>query len=314
MAAHAKVLCGLVKIATGVLNANLSAYLYWEGVEVNQQQASSYLVLSDGTNTTPSGHLWAFAMWSRFIRPGAYRISTSGTVSNVVIGAFKNADGSLAVVLTNTGSATQSVKLAFSGFTPSAAAAYLTDNSHTVATTSFTLSGGAVTASVPAHSILTVKLTGGGANSISLPSTASSTLPTTSVSQAPPPTTLAPTTTASGGGGAIESQYGQCGGSGWSGPTTCQAPYACSTLNPYYAQCLYSLVAACDLDVLGLVEEEAKSSLPWISLAAIGNVRLSLHLLSISSSPTISGNLLPKVFSSQHQCPDHGLQSPLGAS
>src|ERR1700760_675736 len=33
------------KIATGVINAKLSAYLYWEGVEVNQQQASSYLVL-----------------------------------------------------------------------------------------------------------------------------------------------------------------------------------------------------------------------------------------------------------------------------
>jgi hypothetical protein len=44
------------KIATGILNANLSAYLYWEGVEVNEQQASSYLVLSDGTTATPSGH------------------------------------------------------------------------------------------------------------------------------------------------------------------------------------------------------------------------------------------------------------------
>lgn len=32
------------KIATGVLSANLSGYIYWQGLEVNQGQASSYLV------------------------------------------------------------------------------------------------------------------------------------------------------------------------------------------------------------------------------------------------------------------------------
>lgn len=158
------------KIATGVINAKLSAYLYWEGVEVNQQQASSYLVLSDGTNVTPSGRLWAFAMWSRFVRPGAMRVSTSGTVSSVAIAAFQNTDGSVAVVMTNSGGSAQSVKLAFSGFTPTTAAAYLTDNSHQVASTSATLSGGAVTVSVPAHSVVTVQLnasasTGSGSSS-----------------------------------------------------------------------------------------------------------------------------------------------------
>ncbi|KAG9016375.1 hypothetical protein FRB90_003084 [Tulasnella sp. 427] len=139
------------KIHTGIVSANLSAYLYWEGVEVNQSQASSYLVASDDTTVTPSGRLWAFAMWSRFIRPGAYRVSTSGTISNVGIGAFKNKDGTVIVVFTNTGTSAQSVKLSFSGFTPSTASAYLTDNSHTVASTTATLAGGAVTVSVPAH-------------------------------------------------------------------------------------------------------------------------------------------------------------------
>lgn len=32
--------------------------------------------------------------------------------------------------------------------------------------------------------------------------------------------------------------YGQCGGSGYSGPTKCASPAVCTTLNPYYAQCL----------------------------------------------------------------------------
>jgi cellulase len=45
------------------------------------------------------------------------------------------------------------------------------------------------------------------------------------------------TTTANSGGGATQSKYGQCGGSGWTGPTAC-AGSTCSVLNAYYAQCV----------------------------------------------------------------------------
>jgi len=34
--------------------------------------------------------------------------------------------------------------------------------------------------------------------------------------------------------------YGQCGGMGWTGPTTCVAGYTCTLGNPYYSQCLPS--------------------------------------------------------------------------
>ncbi|KAJ6256426.1 Exoglucanase [Drechslerella dactyloides] len=37
---------------------------------------------------------------------------------------------------------------------------------------------------------------------------------------------------------AQQSMWGQCGGIGWTGPTACNPPAGCSTLNPYYAQCL----------------------------------------------------------------------------
>ncbi|KAF8070143.1 hypothetical protein FPV67DRAFT_1606850 [Lyophyllum atratum] len=32
--------------------------------------------------------------------------------------------------------------------------------------------------------------------------------------------------------------WGQCGGQGWSGPTTCVAGYTCTVSNQYYSQCL----------------------------------------------------------------------------
>ncbi|KAK6331330.1 hypothetical protein TWF730_004412 [Orbilia blumenaviensis] len=37
---------------------------------------------------------------------------------------------------------------------------------------------------------------------------------------------------------AQQPMWGQCGGIGWTGGTSCVAGAACSTLNPYYAQCL----------------------------------------------------------------------------
>lgn len=98
-------------------------------------------------------------MWSRFIRPEAVRVGTSGTISSVAIGAFKNTDGSVVVVFTNSGGSAQSSKISFNGFSPSAASAWLTDNSHSVASTAATLSGGSVTVALPARSVVTVKLT-----------------------------------------------------------------------------------------------------------------------------------------------------------
>jgi len=56
--------------------------------------------------------------------------------------------------------------------------------------------------------------------------------PTTSVTSAPPTTT-----TSGGGSGCSVSLYGQCGGSGYSGCTTC-ASGTCKYSNDYYSQCL----------------------------------------------------------------------------
>ncbi|KAH6897958.1 endoglucanase II [Coprinopsis sp. MPI-PUGE-AT-0042] len=56
--------------------------------------------------------------------------------------------------------------------------------------------------------------------------------PTTSVGSNPPPTTTQPST-----GGPAQTQWGQCGGIGWTGPTTCVSPYTCKANNDYYHQC-----------------------------------------------------------------------------
>ncbi|KAK4154435.1 glycosyl hydrolase family 62-domain-containing protein [Chaetomidium leptoderma] len=60
------------------------------------------------------------------------------------------------------------------------------------------------------------------------------------------PTTSTPPTTptngggggGNGGGGGTAPQYAQCGGQGYSGPTTCASPFKCTFSNDWYSQCL----------------------------------------------------------------------------
>lgn len=146
-----------------MVEAELSAYLFWEGFEVQETQSAMHLVdtNSDGEPTTvmTSGIFWAFAMWSRHIRPGAYRIAASGSVPDVITGAFVNVDGSVVVIFTNRGSSARSVRLSFgSDFTPSAADAWVTSNSATFAPTDASISGGEVTVDIPSKGVVTVKL------------------------------------------------------------------------------------------------------------------------------------------------------------
>ncbi|KAI8658964.1 hypothetical protein NCS55_01175200 [Fusarium keratoplasticum] len=84
-----------VKIAEGIVNADLSAYVYWEGLEVNNAKSASHLIESDGSKVTPSSTLWALAHWSHYIRPGAQRLYTSDNAQDTIIGAFENVDESI---------------------------------------------------------------------------------------------------------------------------------------------------------------------------------------------------------------------------
>ncbi|RJE26962.1 hydrolase family 10 [Aspergillus sclerotialis] len=69
----------------------------------------------------------------------------------------------------------------------------------------------------PAYDGILSALGGGGGGSNPSPTTLTTTTPPTSTS--------AP-------------HWGQCGGNGWTGPTTCASPYTCTKLNDWYSQCL----------------------------------------------------------------------------
>lgn len=64
--------------------------------------------------------------------------------------------------------------------------------------------------------------------------TTSKTTSTSTKSTSTTKTSTAPTTTST----AVAKHYEQCGGIGFTGPTTCVSPYTCQKQNDYYSQCL----------------------------------------------------------------------------
>jgi O-glycosyl hydrolase len=149
------------RIYTGLTSANLNAFLYWWGMTTNTENGDNEGLVQLDTSTgtvTPSGRLWAFANYSRFVRPGAIRIGTSSANSDLDVTAFRNVNGSVAIVVLNTAASSQTASFSVRGTGASGPVAipYLTDNSHdTAAQAPLPVIRGSFGATLPAGSLTT---------------------------------------------------------------------------------------------------------------------------------------------------------------
>lgn len=138
----------------------MSAYLYWVGVQGGATNSKLIRISDDKKQVIPSKRLWAFANWSRHVRPGAVRVGASGGPSGSKVSAFKNVDGTVSVQVIQGGAGAGAVTVKVNGFTAKAAKAWITDNSHDcdeqVATVA--ADGGSVSAQVPGRSMVTFVL------------------------------------------------------------------------------------------------------------------------------------------------------------
>ncbi len=177
-------------IHQGLTGANLSAFLYWWGSTTPSENGDNEgLLLMNGSTVTPAGRLWAFANYSRYIHPGAVRIGATSSNGGLNISAYKNTDGTVAVVVLNTAQSADTVgySLTGTGFTAGTAVPVLTNAANNAASqAAISVSGGAFTATVPARSLVTYVITPGGNQSSS-----ASASPSPSVSQSPSPSASA---------------------------------------------------------------------------------------------------------------------------
>ena len=76
--------------------------------------------------------LWAFASYSRFVRPGAVRIGATTSATGLDVTAFRNSNGPIAVIALNTAHTRHVVAFSLPGLTGAHVTPYLTDASHGV--------------------------------------------------------------------------------------------------------------------------------------------------------------------------------------
>jgi O-glycosyl hydrolase len=151
-------------IYTGLTAANLSAFLYWWGSTTPSENGDNEgLIQINGSTVSSSGRLWAFANYSDFVRPGAVRIAATSSNSAVDLTAFKNTNGSVAIVALNTATTADPITYSLSGTgSGTTVTPYLTNaSSDTAAQAAIPVSGGAFTATIPARSLVTYVLPAG---------------------------------------------------------------------------------------------------------------------------------------------------------
>jgi O-glycosyl hydrolase len=145
-------------ISTGLTAANLGAFLYLWGANTSTTTVTgpnTGLVDVTGDTVATSGRLWAFASYGRFIRPGAVRIGTTASATGLEVSAFRNRDGSIAVVVLNMTRSRQVATFSLRGLDAGHVTPYLTDTSHDLsAQSAITVAGHAFTATLPPRSLV----------------------------------------------------------------------------------------------------------------------------------------------------------------
>jgi glucuronoarabinoxylan endo-1,4-beta-xylanase len=114
--------------------------------------------LFDTTNKVWSKRLWVLGNYSRFVRPGFKRVTTSGTVpSGVLLSAYTNpADGTVVVVAVNNNTSTTPLSVFITGAAPCSMTPYVTSSSDNLAAkAAVTIGESRLTATLGAQSVTT---------------------------------------------------------------------------------------------------------------------------------------------------------------
>ncbi|KAK1761228.1 glycoside hydrolase superfamily [Echria macrotheca] len=151
-------------IHTGLTAGNVSGYLWWVATQDRETNRNNNekLILVDQGEYYVSKRFWAFAQYSRPIRPGAVRVGVSVADAQLKTTAFVNADGSVVVVILNSGAAAESVTVA--GVRAAAARAWVTDGNNDMASAVSAVEvdpvdGSVVVASVPGRGLVSLVIT-----------------------------------------------------------------------------------------------------------------------------------------------------------
>jgi glucuronoarabinoxylan endo-1,4-beta-xylanase len=141
-------------IHNDLTKGNLNAWLLWWLYEGGNSGGCLY----DTGSKVWTKRLWVMGNYSRFVRPGYMRVSTSGTApTGVLLTAYKNpADGTVVVVAINNNTAATPVSLYVSGAVPCTITPWVTSATDNLASqTPITVSNARFSATLAARSVTT---------------------------------------------------------------------------------------------------------------------------------------------------------------
>lgn len=150
-----------------LVNTQVNAYFYWWGAkayEAGGVTANSPLIKIVENTYEPSKRLWAFANYSRFIRPGATRIEANIENDDIKVSAFKNTDGHYVIVVLNKSSHDESVSFLLQNASiGEEAVPYLTNEENdTTAQPEISIMKDSFVANIPARSLVTYDIAPNG--------------------------------------------------------------------------------------------------------------------------------------------------------
>ncbi|KAJ5929802.1 hypothetical protein N7454_006752 [Penicillium verhagenii] len=143
-------------IQVALRDAGTSAFLYWIGAE--NSTTNSALINLINTEVVPSKRFWAFAQFSKFVRPGSRRVEATSSHTNVTVSSFENQSGKIATQLLNQLDVEVDVSVQISGVKAGIAVQpYITNNEYDLEALGHieTLSGGLFKTKIPARSMVT---------------------------------------------------------------------------------------------------------------------------------------------------------------
>jgi O-glycosyl hydrolase len=144
-------------IQDAFVKSNVSAFFYWQGAETTPW--NSALIRLDGDTYSVSKRLWAFAQFSRFVKPGAVRIEAKSDDGKIGVSAFRNANAGVAVQVINNTTAEYEIEVKVdNGTALNGMSAYLTNTGNDLTVmdplTAVGNTGNAFEVTVPARSMV----------------------------------------------------------------------------------------------------------------------------------------------------------------
>jgi len=141
-----------VMMHEAIVIAGVNAWHYWW---VHGPTGTS---LFPNNSSTPAKRLWAMGNYSRFVRPGYYRVkATDAPASNVMVTAYKDTSNTrLVVVAINKNTSTVPLNIKIDGAAPISYVPYVTDDTQDLKAQSEATAGGNVAYTLPAKSVVSL--------------------------------------------------------------------------------------------------------------------------------------------------------------